>query len=323
MTRRHDIWRAVSAPRALGLTTVAEPYPEAMPSDHTDDLRLAHVLADDADSLTMDRFKALDLHVVTKPDLTPVTDADQAVEDTIRRTLGRARPRDAVLGEESGSTGWGPRRWVIDPIDGTKNFVRGVPVWATLIGLMIEDEAVAGVVSAPALGRRWWASKGGGAWTGKSLFSAQPCRVSDIATLADASLSYSSIGAWEQYGKGEDFMSLLRSCWRTRAYGDFWSYMLVAEGAVDIAAEPQLETYDMAALAVVIEEAGGSFTGLDGVPGPNSGNALATNGRLHEAALEFLASKARDGADNGGSVHDLSAHRQRSGAVSPEPPPPE
>jgi histidinol-phosphatase len=299
-----------------------------MPSDHTDDLRLAHVLADDADSLTMDRFKALDLHVVTKPDLTPVTDADNAVEDTIRRTLGRARPRDAVLGEESGSTGWGPRRWVVDPIDGTKNFVRGVPVWATLIGLMIEDEVVAGVVSAPALGRRWWASKGRGAWTGKSLFSAQPCRVSDVTTLADASLSYASIGAWEQHGRGEDFTSLLRSCWRTRAYGDFWSYMLVAEGAVDIAAEPELETYDMAALVVIVEEAGGTFTGLDGVPGPNSGNALATNGRLHEAVLDFIGSAEPGGATgatgatggDGGSVHDLSAHRQRSGAATQDPP---
>jgi histidinol-phosphatase len=296
-----------------------------MPSDHTDDLRLAHVLADDADSLTMDRFKALDLHVVTKPDLTPVTDADNAVEDTIRRTLGRARPRDAVLGEESGSTGWGPRRWVVDPIDGTKNFVRGVPVWATLIGLMIEDEVVAGVVSAPALGRRWWASKGRGAWTGKSLFSAQPCRVSDVTTLADASLSYASIGAWEQHGRGEDFTSLLRSCWRTRAYGDFWSYMLVAEGAVDIAAEPELETSDLAALVVIVEEAGGTFTGLDGVPGPNSGNALATNGRLHEAVLDFIGSAEPGGATgatggDGGSVHDLSAHRQRSGAATQDPP---
>src|SRR5207237_10202073 len=136
---------------------------------------------------------------VTKPDLTPVTDADQAVEDTIRRTLGRARPRDAVLGEESGTTGWGPRRWVVDPIDGTKNFVRGVPVWATLIALTVEDEAVAGVVSAPALSRRWWASKGGGAWAGKSLHSAQPCRVSDVSSLSDASLSHSSLPSWEDH----------------------------------------------------------------------------------------------------------------------------
>jgi histidinol-phosphatase len=291
-----------------------------MPSDHTDDLRLAHVLADDADAQTMDRFKALDLHVVTKPDLTPVTDADQAVEDTIRRTLGRARPRDAVLGEESGTSGWGPRRWVVDPIDGTKNYVRGVPVWATLIGLMVEDEVVAGVVSAPALGRRWWASKGGGAWTGRSLHSAQSCRVSDISSLGDASLSYSSLASWEDHGRGEDFVSLLRSCWRTRAYGDFWSYMLVAEGAVDVALEPQLELYDMAALAVVVDEAGGRFTGLDGLPGPQRGHALATNARLHDQVLAFVGTSAESGgapAPSQGSVHDLSARRQR---LSPEPP---
>ena len=147
----------------------------------TDDLRLAHLLADDADSITTNRFKALDLHVVAKPDLTPVSDADTAVEEALRRTLGRARPRDAVHGEEMEDTGWGPRRWVIDPIDGTKNFVRGVPVWATLIALMINDEVAVGVVSAPALGRRWWASLGGGAYAGKSLMSATPCRVSDVA----------------------------------------------------------------------------------------------------------------------------------------------
>ena len=148
----------------------------------TDDLRLAHLLADDADSITMSRFKSLDLHVTAKPDLTPVSDADTAAEQAIRRTLSRARPRDAVHGEEMGDTGWGPRRWVVDPIDGTKNFVRGVPVWATLIALMIGDQPVVGVVSAPALGRRWWASLGGGAYAGKSLMSASQIRVSNVAT---------------------------------------------------------------------------------------------------------------------------------------------
>ncbi len=150
-----------------------------MPS-HTDDLRLAHILADDADSTTMDRYKALDLHVATKPDLTPVSESDRKVEDVMRKTLSRARPRDAFVGEEDGTTGWGVRRWVVDPIDGTKNYIRGVPVWATLISLMIEDQVVVGVVSAPALGRRWWASYGDGAWTGRALMSAQPCRVSDV-----------------------------------------------------------------------------------------------------------------------------------------------
>ena len=159
----------------------------------TDDLRLAHLLADDADSIAMSRFKALDLHVTTKPDLTPVSDADTAVEEALRRTLGRARPRDAVQGEEFGDSGWGPRRWVIDPIDGTKNFVRGVPVWATLISLLINDQVVLGVVSAPALSRRWWASGGGGAYAGKSLMSASAIHVSDVSALEDASLSYASI----------------------------------------------------------------------------------------------------------------------------------
>ncbi|MBA8795599.1 histidinol-phosphatase [Friedmanniella endophytica] len=254
----------------------------------TDDLRLAHLLADDADSISMSRFKALDLHVTTKPDLTPVTDADTAVEEAIRRTLSRARPRDAVHGEEGQDTGWGPRRWVIDPIDGTKNFVRGVPVWATLISLMINDESVVGVVSAPALGRRWWASTGGGAYTGKSLMQAKPCHVSDVAAVEDASLSYSEIAEWVEAGQGQEFVDLMRSVWRSRAYGDFWSYMLVAEGAVDLACEPELALHDMAALSVVVTEAGGAFTDLDGRPGPNGAGAYASNGRLHEDLLRRL-----------------------------------
>ena len=251
----------------------------------TDDLRLAHLLADDADSISMSRFKALDLHVTAKPDLTPVSDADTAVEEAMRRTLGRARPRDAVQGEELEDTGWGPRRWVIDPIDGTKNFVRGVPVWATLISLVVDEEVVLGVVSAPQLQRRWWASKGHGAWTGRSLLKASRCQVSDVRRLEDASLSYSSLSGWDQRGRLDDFVSLSRRCWRTRAYGDFWSYMLVAEGAVDIAAEPELAVHDMAALVPIVTEAGGRFTALDGTPGPWGGNALATNGHLHDEVL--------------------------------------
>ncbi|MGI8993667.1 MAG: histidinol-phosphatase [Nocardioidaceae bacterium] len=268
-----------------------------MPSDHTDDLRLAHVLADDADSLTMDRFKALDLHVVTKPDLTPVSDADTLVEEVLRSSLSRTRPRDAVVGEESGASGWGPRRWVIDPIDGTKSYIRGVPVWATLIGLMVEDEVVAGVVSAPAIGRRWWASKGRGAWSGKSLSAARPCRVSDVSGLEDASLSYSSLSGWVDHGRLDEFLALVRRCWRSRAYGDFWSYMLVAEGAVDIATEPSLQLHDMAALAVIVSEAGGRFTDLTGTPGPAGANALATNGRLHDQALALIGELPADSDD--------------------------
>jgi histidinol-phosphatase len=265
--------------------------------DYTDDLRLAHVLADDADSTTTARFKALDLHVMSKPDLTPVTDADQAVEETIRRTLSRVRSRDAVTGEELGTSGNSQRRWIIDPIDGTKNFVRGVPVWATLIALAVDGEVVLGVVSAPLLQRRWWASTGSGAWTGRSLLKATPCRVSDVRRLEDASLSYASLHGWEERGRLEDFVSLMRRCWRTRAYGDFWSYMLLAEGAVDLAAEPELEVYDMAALDVIVREAGGTFSSLDGTDGPWGGSALASNGHLHDAALSFLGSLSDDDVD--------------------------
>jgi histidinol-phosphatase len=288
--------------------------------DYTDDLRLAHVLADDADSLSTGRFKALDLHVMSKPDLTPVTEADLAVEESLRRTLSRVRSRDAVIGEEHGTTGHSQRQWVIDPIDGTKNFVRGVPVWATLISLVVDGRVVLGVVSAPQLQRRWWASQGNGAWTGRSLLKATRCQVSDVRRLEDASLSYSGIGGWDERGRLDDFLSLARRCWRTRAYGDFWSYMLIAEGAVDLAAEPELQVYDMAALDIIVTEAGGRFTSLDGTDGPFGGNALASNGHLHEAALAFLGTMADDDADpdsarpTPGSVSDLRSRRTRAGA---------
>jgi histidinol-phosphatase len=293
--------------------------------DYTDDLRLAHLLADDADSLTQARYQALDLHVMTKPDLTPVTETDLAVETTIRRTLGRARSRDAIVGEEHGTTGHSHREWYVDPIDGTKNFVRGVPVWATLIALAVDGEVVLGIVSAPQLHRRWWASAGIGAWTGRSLLKATPCQVSDIRRLEDSSLSYASLGGWEERGRLDDFLALSRRCWRTRAYGDFWSYMLVAEGAVELAAEPELADYDMAALDIIVREAGGRFSSLDGTPGPWGGNALASNGHLHEAALSFLGSLS-DGASDPddrprgeGSVHDLRPRLPR--LVEDEDPP--
>ncbi|MDT0318333.1 histidinol-phosphatase [Streptomyces millisiae] len=260
--------------------------------DYHDDLRLAHVLADAADAATMERFKALDLKVDTKPDMTPVSEADTAAEELIRSALQRARPRDAVLGEEFGSEGHGPRRWIVDPIDGTKNYVRGVPVWATLIALLERgeggDRPVVGVVSAPAIGRRWWAAEGAGAYTGRSLTSASRLRVSAVSELADASFSYSSLGGWEKLGRLDAFLQLGRDCWRTRAFGDFWSYMMVAEGAVDMCAEPELSLWDMAAPAIVVKEAGGRFTGLDGREGPHSGNAVASNGLLHEELLRRL-----------------------------------
>ena len=255
---------------------------------YDDDLRFAHVLADAADDITTKRFKALDLRVETKPDLTPVSDADRAAEESLRNVLSRARPRDAVLGEEFGRVGGGPRCWVIDPIDATKNYVRGVPVWATLIGLMDGDEVVAGVVTAPALGRRWWAAKRGGAWTGKSLTSASRCRVSEVSKLADASFSYSGVGGWAETGRLDGFLALSQAVWRTRGFGDFWSHMLVAEGAADISAEPDVSLWDVAALQVIVEEAGGRFTDLSGTATPEGGSVVCTNGRLHDEVLAQL-----------------------------------
>ncbi len=266
-----------------------------------DDVRLAHVLADNADNLSMDRFGAIDLQVSTKPDMTYVTESDEAVEDAIRRQLKAARTRDVVLGEEQGevegSTGSHERRWIIDPIDGTANFVRGVPVWATLIALEEAGEIVAGCVSAPALGRRWWASKHGGAFTGKSFMQAREIRVSQVSELEAAFLSYSSVTGWDRIDKAEGFAALMRRCWRTRAFGDFWSYMMLAEGAVDIVAEPELKLWDMAALDIIVREAGGTFSSLAGRPGPWGPNALATNGRLHDAAMAYLGHFPDDDAD--------------------------
>jgi len=259
---------------------------------YSDDLELARRLADAADAIAGARFGAADLAVETKPDLTPVTDADRAVERAIREILRTVRPDDAVSGEEFGSEGTGSRRWVIDPIDGTKNFVRGVPVWATLIALMDGATPVLGMVSAPALGRRWWAATGTGAWALAPGAAPRPIAVSKVTQLGDASLSYSSLTGWREVGRLDGFLGLADSCWRTRAYGDFWSYLLVAEGAVDLAAEPELSLWDMAALAPIVVEAGGRFTGLDGTDGVLSGNAAASNGLLHDALLSFVGDRA-------------------------------
>jgi histidinol-phosphatase len=264
----------------------------AVRSGYDDDLRLAHVIADQVDAQTMERFRSLDLQVESKPDQTPVTDADRTAEEIVRAQLGRTRPRDAVIGEEFPDTGHGPRQWVIDPIDGTKNFVRGVPVWATLIALIDGGKPVLGVVSAPALGRRWWAAVGSGAWTGKSLSAATRLSVSSVDRLADASLSYSSLSGWEDSGRLDAFLQLTRAVWRTRAYGDFWSHVLVAEGAVDVSCEPELALHDMAALVPIVTEAGGRFTSLRGEAGPFGGSAVASNGLLHDQVLRILDADA-------------------------------
>jgi histidinol-phosphatase len=261
----------------------------ASTTHYTDDLRLAHLLADQADSITLDRFRSQNLKITVKADTTVVSDADTGVETAIRRTLGQARPRDAVQGEELADSGHGPRRWIIDPIDGTANFVRGVPVWATLIALSHEDEIKVGLVSAPALGRRWWAAADQGAHTGRSLLQAQRLQVSRQDQVGRAFVSYSSLHGWVDNGRGRQFGNLLRLAGRTRAFGDFWSYMLVAEGTVDIATEPQLALHDMAALDVIVRQAGGRFSSINGRPGPTGPGALATNGLLHEAVLDILA----------------------------------
>lgn len=256
----------------------------------SDDLALALRLADTADAISLPRFGAADLHVVAKPDLSPVSDADLAVETAIRQLLAAERPADAVVGEEYGdSQPEARRRWVVDPIDGTKNFVRGAPVWATLIALFEGDAVVVGVVSAPALARRWWAATGSGAFSSFAGGEPRALQVSGVGDLADASLSFSDLAEWEAIGRLDRFMDLTRQCWRTRGYGDFYSYMLVAEGAADIAVEPELSLWDLAALIPIVAEAGGTFTGVDGAPpGPSTASALVTNGLLHPEVLAAL-----------------------------------
>lgn len=254
-----------------------------------DDLAVALALADRADAVTLARFGALDLQVDTKPDLTPVTDADRAVETELREALARERPDDSIVGEEyGGSTTFTGRQWVVDPIDGTKNFVRGVPVWASLIALLDDGVPRVGVVSAPALQRRWWAATGAGAFATVGDSAPRRLSVSSVAELSAASLSFSSLSGWAQLGLRDRFVALTDDVWRVRAYGDFWSYCLVAEGAVDVAAEPEVSVWDLAALDVLVCEAGGTFTSLGGTAGPHGGTAVATNGLLHEQVLTRL-----------------------------------
>ena len=255
--------------------------------DLAQDLLLAHQLADAADSISRNRYQSLDLVIETKPDLTPVTDADKAVEKKIREVLATARPDDLIVGEEFGTPTLDGQNyyWVIDPIDGTKNFLRGIPTWATLIGLCNpQGEVVVGVVSAPALYRRWFAALGSGAYVSENNGTPKKIRVSKVRELKDASLSYSDLAGWGD--RKAAFLALHERVWRTRGLGDFWSHMLVAEGAVDISIEPVLALWDMAALDIVVREAGGIFTNLAGVPGSHGGSGVASNGLLHK---DFLA----------------------------------
>jgi histidinol-phosphatase len=258
---------------------------------HLDDLALALSLADDADRITLGRFLAEDLAIETKPDLTPVTEADRAVEQAVRDGLAQARGGDAVLGEEYGvSEGRaGERRWIIDPIDATKNYVRGIPVWATLLALEEAGEVAVGVVSAPAMGRRWWAARGHGAFVSDGLDGgARRMRVSSVRELADAQLCFPGLDDWDDAGGIGALIELAGRCWRSRGFGDFWSYMLVAEGAADVTCEPIVALWDVAAPQVIVEEAGGRFTDRRGIRTADGGDAIASNGPLHDAVLAIV-----------------------------------
>jgi histidinol-phosphatase len=253
------------------------------PPSLDDDLRLALQLAGIADAITMGGFRGEGLRVETKGDLSPVTEVDRGTEKALRNHLGSARPQDAVVGEEYGESGAGGRRWFLDPIDGTKNFVRGIPVFATLIGLEEDGEIIVGVCSAPALHARWWAARGLGAFE-----SGRRIHVSSVFQLADAHLSYDDVAGFEEHGMGERFLRLARGCYRSRGFGDFWSHVLVAEGAVDVAVEPEVNAWDLAPLKVIVEEAGGRFTDLNGEARIDGGSAVSSNGVLHDAVLAAL-----------------------------------
>ena len=242
----------------------------------TADLLLALALADEADAISLARFRARDLVIETKTDATPVTDADRAVERALRDELARVRPGDAILGEEEGGSAVSGRRWVIDPIDGTRNYSRGIPVWATLVALETEGEVRLGVVSAPALGRRWWAERGAGAFA-----NGERIRVSEVVGVEQAVLSFALDGP---------VPPLADRAWHVRGYGDFWAHMLVAEGAVDAAVDAVGVTlWDLAALQPIVEEAGGRFTDFDGQRRVDGGSALSSNGHLHAELLAALA----------------------------------
>jgi histidinol-phosphatase len=257
----------------------------------SDDLALALELADAADAITLSRYGARDLVVERKGDATPVSEADRGVEQAVRSRLSEVRARDAVVGEEYGGAGQAAsgRRWIVDPIDGTKSYVRGIPVWATLLALEDEGEMTVAVVSAPALGRRWWATRGAGAFARDGVVDGvRRLRVSGVRELGDAQMSFAGLEEWRAIGRVEAMLALAERCGRTRGIGDFWAYMLVAEGALDIGLDPVVSLWDLAAPLLIVEEAGARFTDLGGRRTAAGGDAIATNGLLHDAALAFI-----------------------------------
>jgi histidinol-phosphatase len=256
-------------------------------TDFSADLELALRLADAADGQSLPRFDAPDLEVSRKADRTHVTDADLATERAIRDVLRIERQDDGILGEEYGSQGDARRQWIIDPIDGTANFLRGVPLWGTMIALAVDGVPQVGVVSMPALGRRWWASAGQGSWTATD---AGPRRlaVSAVDSLDDASVSFQSIAQWSDAGRLPELLAVADRVWRDRAYGDVFSYMLLAEGRIDMVAEFDVKEYDIAAAVPIVREAGGRMTAFDGAETLSSLSALATNGILHDPFLSLF-----------------------------------
>lgn len=252
------------------------------------DLDTAMDLADIANAITINRFNARDLKVRSKPDRTPVTDADLKVEDSLRTVLAERRPEDTIAGEERGGSIGPGRTWVIDPIDGTKNFLRGFPAWATLIALVSDGRPVVGVISAPAMGKRWYASAGAGAYSRIRFDEPERISVSKVPEISDAYVSTTNLTTWAEHHSREAYLRLADTCWENRAFGDFWQHCLVAEGLIDLAAEPIVNSWDVAAVQILVEEAGGTFTDLAGRARFDSGNALSSNGLLHDAALEVL-----------------------------------
>jgi len=251
--------------------------------DLSDDLAVALRAADVADAVAMARFDAPDLDVQLKADSSHVTEADLATEQAIRELLAAERPGDGQFGEEFGVTGSSRRQWIIDPIDGTANYLKGIPMWTTLIALVVDGVPRVGVASQPSIGRRWWAASGLGAWTNVPGGQPRRLRVSSVASVADASVSFQSIAQWDEAGRADALLRLTRSVWRDRGYGDAWPYMLLAEGRLEMVAEFGVKEYDIAALVPIIHEAGGRFSDIDGAPSLASRSSLATNGQLHTA----------------------------------------
>lgn len=273
------------------MTSAASESPAARfaGTDLAADLALALRLADAADAVSMARFDAPDLDIQTKADTTFVTEADLATERAIRELLLAERPEDGVFGEEYGSTGSTTRQWIIDPIDGTSNYLKGIPMWATLIALAIDGVPRIGVVSQPAIGRRWWAGDALGAWTNvPGETAARPVHVSGVDDLASSSVSFQSIRQWDEAGRLDALMRLSRAVWRDRGYGDAWPYMLLAEGRLELVAEFDVKEYDIAAHVAIVREAGGRFTAFDGSDSITTRSSLATNGVLHDAYLRLL-----------------------------------